>query len=126
MPRHEASPLPTPDLGKFDGNPVHYPVFVSIFEAHVGNKLKDPASRLHYLIQYCRGEARALIEFCAVLEPHAGYQKAREILFENFGQPHIIARSYVNQLAKGPALKSGDAAALVRLAHQLEECSTVL
>jgi len=126
LPRHEASPLPTPDLVKFDGNPVHYPVFVSNFEAHVGNKLKDPASRLQYLIQYCRGEARALIEFCAVLEPHTGYRKAREILFENFGQPHIIARSYVNQLAKGPAVKAGDAAALVRLAHQLEECSTVL
>jgi len=42
------------------------------------------------------------------------------------GQPHIIARSFVNQLAKGPAIKAGDAAALVRLAHQLEECSTVL
>ena len=46
LPRHGASPLPTPDLVKFDGNPVHYPVFVSNFEAHVGNKLQDPASRL--------------------------------------------------------------------------------
>ena len=126
LPRHGASPLPTPDLVKFDGNPVHYPVFVSNFEAHVGKKSKDPASRLPYLFQYWRGEARALIEFCAVLDPHGGYQKAREILFQNFAQPHIIARSYVNQLAKGPAVKSGDAAALVRLVHQLEECSTGL
>jgi len=95
LPLHGASPLPTPDLVKFDGNPIHYPVFVSNFEAHIGNKLKDPASRSQYLIQYCRGEVRALIEFCAVLEPHAGYRKAREILFENFGQPPIIARSCV-------------------------------
>jgi len=43
--RHGANPL-TPDLVKFDGNPVHYPIFLSNFETHVGNKLKDPASRL--------------------------------------------------------------------------------
>jgi len=76
---------------------------MSNFEAHVDNRLNpaDDASKLQYLRQHCKGEARKLIEFCSVLDFSAKYQKAKQLLFENYGRSHVIARSYVNKLSKG-------------------------
>ena len=98
------------------------------FEAHVESRLNptDDASKLQYLIEYCKGGARKLIEFCSVLDFSAKYQKAKQLLFENYGRPHVIARTYVNKLSKGQRLKSGDSAGLVVLAHDLEESRVAL
>jgi len=57
---------------------------------------------LLYLLQYCEGKAKRLIEHSALLDPKKGYKKAKEILFENFGRKNVIARAYVSKLVKGP------------------------
>jgi len=71
--------LPKPELLKFDGNPMRYPLFISNFEAHVASKLvaRANASQLQYLIQHCQGEAKQLVEFCTILPAEAGYKRAR-------------------------------------------------
>jgi len=119
--------LPNPEL-KFDGDPTRYSLFMANFEAHLESRLNptDDASKLQYLIQHCKGEARTLIDFCSVLDFSADYQKAKQLLFENYGRLHVIARTYVNKLSKGQRLKSGDSAGLVMLAHDLEESRVAL
>jgi len=60
---------PKPDLLKFDGSPMRYPLFISKFEVHIASKLvaQDNATNLQYLIQHCQGEAKQLTEFCIIL-----------------------------------------------------------
>jgi len=85
--------LPKPELLKFDGNPMRYPLFISNFEAHIASKMvaQENASKLQYLIQHCQHEAKQLIEFCTILSAEAGYKRACKLLHANSGKPHIIA-----------------------------------
>ena len=53
----------------------------------------DAGSRLNLLIQYTSGEARSVIEDCVLLKPEDGYERAKQLLKENFGKPYDIART---------------------------------
>ena len=71
---------------------------------NVAGLADDPRKKLTYLIQYCSGEAREVIENCHVSESKEGYDRAKEILRLQFGRPHIVARAHINELAKGQSI----------------------
>lgn len=91
---------------------------------NVAGPTDDPRRKLTYLIQYCSGEAREVIEHCCVLESKEGYDRAREILYHQFGRPHIAA--HINQLAKGQSIKATDSAALQSLSRQMLKCELMI
>jgi hypothetical protein len=68
------------------------------------------------LIQNCVGEAREAIEELIILDPKEGLREARDILSKRYGRPHVIIRSYVDELTDGPPLKQDDSEALSKLA----------
>ena len=113
------------ELLKFNGNPMAYHRFMMTFAATIESAVPDNR-RLLYLLQYCEGKAKELIEHCALLEPSEGYEKAKEILYENYGRRSVIARAYIKKLVKGPVIRSDDSNALIKLAQELEECNTTL
>ena len=121
------SSVDCPKLGllKFNGNPMAYHRFMMTFAATIESAMPDNR-RLLYLLQYCEGKAKELIEHCALLEPSEGYEKAKEILYENYGRRSVIARAYIKKLVKGPVIRSDDSKALIKLAQELEECNTTL
>ena len=53
---------PQVDLEPFDGNPLEYTYFMSMFNESVEKKTEDRKGRLTRLIQYTRGEAKDLIK----------------------------------------------------------------
>ena len=57
-------------------------------------------------------------------EPERGYKKAREILYHQFGRPHIVA--HINQLIKGQMINPTDGSALQKLARQMLKCNITL
>ena len=116
---------PKLELLKFNGNPMAYHRFMMTFAATIESAVPDNR-RLLYLLQYCEGKAKELIEHCALLEPSEGYEKAKEILYENYGRRSVIARAYIKKLVKGPVIRSDDSNALIKLAQELEECNTTL
>ena len=116
---------PKLELLKFNGNPMAYHRFMMTFAATIESAVPDNR-RLLYLLQYCEGKAKELIEHCALLEPSEGYEKAKEILYENYGRRCIIARAYIKKLVKGSVIRSDDSNALIKLAQELEECNTTL
>ena len=116
---------PKLELLKFNGNPMAYHRFMMTFAATIESAVPDNR-RLLYLLQYCEGKAKELIEHCALLEPGEGYEKAKEILYENYGRRSVIARAYIKKLVKGPVIRSDDSNALIKLAQELEECNTTL
>ena len=84
--------------------------------------IEDDNVRLSYLIQYCTGKAKEAIENCVTLPGAEGYKAARDILIRNFGQRHVIIRSLVNKVVKGPQLKSSDEEKLSQLALDMRIC----
>ena len=93
--------MPRTEILTFDGSPLDYWKFIRSFEVNAAGLTDDPRKRLTHLIQYCSGEAREVIENCCVLESMEGYDRARKILHLQFGRPHIVARAYIDELAKG-------------------------
>ena len=46
----------------FDGNPLNYRYFMTLFREVVESKIEDPRGRLTRLIKYTTGEAKELIK----------------------------------------------------------------
>ncbi|XP_022102428.1 uncharacterized protein LOC110985607 [Acanthaster planci] len=118
--------LPKCELTKFDGEPLKYWMFIKSFDATVGNTSVGPNVKLNQLFYYCEGEALAVIQCCAVMEPQEGYTKARELLRERFGNDYKITETWVQRLTEGPRVMPGDKKAIQKLADDLRSCTVVL
>ena len=120
--------LPQPKILTFDGDPKKYKMFIASFQSNVEEMLDedDYKMKLTLLLQHCTGKALELIEDCVMLAPPRGYAAALEKLEKWFGRNHHIARSYINSVTKGGALKLNDVDALVQLALDMGKCQTVL
>ena len=114
------------ELLKFDGNPLTYLKFISAFESTIEAVEHDDKVKLLYLIQYCSGKAKSIIKYCLPLEPHQGFVKAKQILYETYGKRNVIARLYIANLLEGPSVKKNDSEALIELARKVEEYFTTL
>ena len=60
------------------------------------------------------------------MDPASGYQTARKLLKDRFGHPFKIATAHVNQITRGPPVKSNDQKGLQTFADQLMDCQNVL
>ena len=118
--------LPQPELLTFDGDPASFWRFIHNFDANLASMVSDDRKRLSYLIQYCKGEARESIEDCILLDPAAGYARARQILQKTYGKPHVIARAYVGKLVNGPQIKIGDVKGLSQLSLLMRKAEMTL
>ena len=100
-------PLPRPEIPIFDGDPLSYWTFIRSFETHIAQRMPTDAARLVYLLQHCSPRVRKNLEhFSQNLD--AGYRLAYESLFNDYGQPHIVAYSCEKRLLGYPVLKSRD------------------
>ena len=118
--------LPRVELSHFSGNPTDYWKFIRQFETYVEGRILDDSQRLLYLQHYCKGESLKAIEQCVMLPSQEGYVRARRILEDLYGQPHVIAKGLLDELlteAKGLE-KSEDG--LSMLALKMEGCQIAL
>ena len=74
------------------------------------------------LVQHCEGEAKKVIVHCLLLQSHEGYNHAKTLLKDNFGQRNQIARAFMDKLHFDSIIKRDDKKGLVNLARDLEEC----
>ena len=118
--------LPRPEQLVFDGNPKNFRAFIASFASNITKKVPDPATRLQYLIQHCTGNPKTLVQSCVLLPPDVGFNTALTKLYERYGQNHQIARSYIDGLTSGSAIKASDVNALVQLADDMGVCQIVL
>ena len=118
--------LPARQPVRFDGNPMNYLRFIRSFQTTVAKYTADPVCLLDHLISACEGDAADAIQRCIFLEPQEGYDEALRILERRFGQPHQIARQFIDELIDGPTIRSSDAKDLVKLADQMMLCSATL
>ena len=61
-----------------------------------------------------------------MLDPVEGFETAMNRLHESYGQGHVIARSYIESVTKGPVIKLNDVGALEQLRNDMVKCQSVL
>ncbi|GAA53279.1 protein disulfide-isomerase, partial [Clonorchis sinensis] len=118
--------LPKIEIDMFSGNPMEFCKFIKAFQMSIADRLFDDSNKLMYLLYYCRGEAKDAIEHCVFLPGKAGYQRAMDILRTQFGRPHDIAQSFMNELLVGGPIAPGDVDALRRLIRKMVNCDLAL
>ena len=123
--------MPVPKQLEFDGNPKTFIAFLASFRTNIERKLsdeneEDASLKLTYLLQHCTGRAKDLIDDCAMLDPIEGFETAMNRLHESYGQGHVIARSYIESVTKGPVIKLNDVGALEQLRNNMVKCQSVL
>ena len=116
--------MPNISIDSFGGDPLMFKAFMSIFDETVHNKPVDDALKLSRLLQFTKGEAKSSIRHCAVVGGSSGYQQARKILSERFGDKHLIAQRVIENLKSGrPVVTPSD---LQQLADDLSMASESL
>ena len=87
---------------------------------------EDGDIRLQLLIQHCTGKAREAIKSCGMLNGMQGYEKAKELLRQRFGEKHIVSKAWIDKLFNGPPIRLNDSQALNDLADYLESCKITI
>ena len=82
------------------------------FENLIESKTSDPSMKLYYLVQYTAGDVRQLMCCCLPMKPEEGYETARSLLKNRYGQGYKIATAYVERLTKIQPVASECASAL--------------
>lgn len=106
--------LPESEVPTFSGNPIEYWSFGQAFENLIESRTTSNSARQYYLLQYTSGEVRELMRSCLAMKPEDGYQEARTLLKDRYGQSYRIATAYVERLTNGPPIKAEDSVALRR------------
>jgi len=118
--------LPHAEIMHFDGNPLDYWSFIRSFQNTIERVCTDDVSKLTRLLQYCKGRAKHVIQCCAVMDPKEGFERAKSLLKERFGNNYVIAEAWVNKVAKGKAVSPHDKEALREFADDLVNCEVTL
>jgi hypothetical protein len=61
-----------------------------------------------------------------MMNPTAGYQRARSLLHERFGNEFTVTQAWIDKVADGQPIKSTDGSALETFADTLRSCSEIL
>ena len=85
---------PNVDIDVFDGSPLEFNYFMSIFEEMVESKVVDPKGRLTRLINYTKGEAKELVKHCIQQPTEVCYDNTKNMLMKRYGDPHRILSAY--------------------------------
>ena len=112
--------LPKREIQIFDGNPLNFLAFMRSFEQVIEGKTGNANDCLHYLVQFTRGQPNELVKSCQHMSDDAGYVKA--LLYEHFGNEHVIVSAYLNKVHTWPSIRSEDGRALQAYCLFLRGC----
>lgn len=119
---HQATLLPELKISIFSGDPLQYWTFIRSIEHSIEGRTSDACDRLQFLLQYTSGQPHELVKSCVHMEPTAGYNKAKTLLKEFFGDEYKIAEAYMKEVMDWPTIKPEDGAALQSFALFLTGC----
>jgi hypothetical protein len=113
---------PTPDIQKFSGDVLEYKSFMRQFEARICANTNSYDERLTYLLQFTTGEAHTIAQGYSHLSSEIGYKAVLEELENRYGDPTVVAQTYINKALNWPLIKGDDSKSLDKFAIFLREC----
>ncbi|KAL4009499.1 hypothetical protein ACER0C_003351 [Sarotherodon galilaeus] len=106
--------LPPQNISVFKGDPLEYRLFMRAFEHGVEDRTESDKDRLYYM------------EHCLHMEPTHGYQTAKRLLEEHFGNAYKISVAYIHKALNWPTIKSDDGEALHAFGLYLTGCQNAM
>ena len=92
----------------------------------VGDCSIGDSAKLTYLLQFCTGKARSVIEFTSLMEPSMGYRTARQVLKKRFGNEYEICHSVINKIKNQKPVREHDRRSLRDFSDDLNICLEIL
>ena len=118
--------LPNAEVPTFGGDPLDYCNFIRSFENLIETKTTSGSARLYYLVQYTSGDVQELMRSCLSMRPDKGYETAKNLLKQRYGQAYRIAMAYLDRIMTVPQIKSEDGEALQKFSVLLSSCKNTL
>ena len=108
---HSSSSLPKLRLKNFDGNPLEWPEWSSMFLATVDKRMIPDSEKMSHLKTLLTGKAKSAISGMGYSGPF--YSAAWNILEGKFGRPHVIIDAQLESLRKANQVKPHDSTSLI-------------
>ena len=119
--------LPNIEPKIFSGEDVvEYNTFKLSFQRLIEEKCLSNEDRYYYLLRYTSGEAHRLVSSCQHPDAKKAYESAKTLLDSQYGNEHIIAQQYLEELARWPSIKSEDSVELNKFAMFLTTCLNMM
>ena len=122
--RHQSAP--NVEIETFTGNRLDYHYFMSVFKEAVEYKIDDPHGRLVRLLKYTESEARETIKHCIQQPVDIGYDRAKLLFEQHYGDPHRILAAYRKEIKGWLSLKPGDSSAYWKFYNFLIKCESIM
>ena len=116
---------PKPVIPCYEGDPLMFWTFIRSFDTHIAAKMPNDAARLVYLLQHCSPNVRRGLEHFS-RNSVTGYRLARQSLFNEYGQPHIIAYCCEQKLLSCFRLKTKNPNSLRDLSILMDKCLGIM
>ena len=93
---------------KLTGSPLDYHYFLSVFKKTMECKVTDSQRWLIQLLKYTEGEARKTIKHRIQKPVGTGYDRAKLLLEQCYGDPHRILAAYKKEIKGWPSVNPGN------------------
>ena len=103
-------------------NSFDYPVFIRAFEVIIESRVQGDTERLYFLNKYTTGKANELIKALVTSNSENGYQEAKMLLSQRFGDPYLVSQAYKAKLKAWAPVSEGDSKGLQELSDFLLRC----
>lgn len=105
--------LPKGEIESFNGKDVtKFRPFMAAFDYIVASRCSRNKDKLYYLLQYTYDKPKDIVRSCLHMDETEGYQLARHLLQQKYGDEFLIANSYIQRLECWPSIKNEDAASM--------------
>ena len=96
------------------------------FDACIHAACISDACKLNRLLDLGKGKAQSVIRSCSLMQPTQGYNKARSLLEQRFGNEYVIAEAWISKITQGPPIKKFSGEALHDFADEVWSCAETL
>jgi hypothetical protein len=119
--------LPQTAAVTFDGDCLKYYAFIKSFDNLIAKSHLDDAAKLNRLCQCCIKDAKRVVETCLLIEnPTVGFQRARNLLADRYGNPYKISQSWISKIMDFKPIKAGENSKIQEYADELTMCYDTL
>ena len=116
---------PDVDLDAFDGNPVEYHNFMTLFHELVEKQIDYPGGTLTRLIRYTKGDAKDMIQHCVQQPTTVGYKNAKKSLDQKYENPYKIRGVYRKGIKSWPQIRNGEGGSYQKFYNFLLKCESI-
>ena len=126
MEQQRASQLPPREIPVFDGDPLKFKMFMQAFKHCVEDKCTTKGDCMYFLERYTRGRPRDLVQSCLHMDAGRGFEAAKSLLQEHFGDETMITAAYMQKFSQWPAVRAENVTLLQDYALFLRGCNNAM